>query len=62
MNQEILQAIAGFMGRATLQAGEIEAYQACQAALQEAFNAAAPVDTTHSEGPSDVELEGAEVS
>ena len=57
MNQEILQAIAGFMGRATLQAGEIEVYQACQAALQEAFNAAGP-----SEGPSDVELEGAEVS
>ena len=43
MNQEIIQAIAGFMGRATLQAGEIETFQACQQALQEAFNAAVPV-------------------
>jgi hypothetical protein len=50
MNQEILQAIASFMSRAQLQAGEIEAYQACQKALQEAFEAAAPVDTGgHSE-------------
>ena len=43
MNREIIQAIAGFMGRATLQAGEIETFQACQQALQEAFNAAVPV-------------------
>ena len=50
MNQEILQAIASFMSRARLEASEIEAYQACQKALQEAFEAAAPVDTGgHSE-------------
>ena len=56
MNQEILQAIASFMSRAQLQAGEIEAFQACQKALQEAFQEAASVD---SEGPHDVEGEGA---
>ena len=50
MNQEILQAIASFMSRARLEASEIEAYQACQKALQEAFEAAASVDTGgHSE-------------
>ena len=40
MNQEIIQAIAGFLGRTPLQASEIEAYQACQRALQQAFEEA----------------------
>ena len=58
MNQEIIQAIAGFLGRVTLQASEIEAYQACMAALQEAFNAAAaPLKDVDN-----VKLESAEVS
>ena len=42
MNQEIIQAIAQFMSRARLEASEIEAFQACQQALKEAFDAAAP--------------------
>ena len=53
MNQEIIQAIAQFMSRSRLEASEIEAFQACQQALKEAFDAAAPVDTTHSVAPDD---------
>ena len=37
MNKETVQMIAQFMGRVTLQANEIEAFQKCQAALQEEF-------------------------
>lgn len=37
MKQEMVQAIAQFMSRVTLQATEIEAFQECQKALQEEF-------------------------
>ena len=52
MNQEMIQAIAQFLSRATLQAGEIETFQKCQQALQVAFNeAAAPEATDEPEEP-----------
>lgn len=38
MKQEMVQAIAQFLSRVTLQATEIEAFQECQKALQEEFN------------------------
>ncbi len=50
MNQETIKAIAEFMGRATLQASEIEAYQRCLSALQVAYDLAdIESDTARSE-------------
>ena len=51
MNKETIKAIAEFMGRATLQASEIEAYQRCLSALQVAYDAYADIesDTARSE-------------
>ena len=50
MTQEIVQTIAQFMSRVTLQASEIEAFQKCQQALQEEFDNAA---ATEVEAPND---------
>ena len=50
MNKETIKAIAEFMGRATLQASEIEAYQRCLSALQVAYDLAdIESDTARSE-------------
>ena len=51
MNQEILQAIAQFMSRVTLQAGEIETFQLCQQALRKAFDEAAAPEATDEPEP-----------
>ena len=40
MSPDMIQMIAQFMGRAQLQGSEVEAFQACKQALEEAFQEA----------------------
>lgn len=40
LSPDMIQMIAQFMGRATLQGAEVEAFTACKQALEEAFQEA----------------------